>query len=168
MESGYSWSNAKLPGRVAVGLWQQTEKLTLDTEHESISQQGAHGIYLYASQRLWWKDKEHTNSGVVTYLQLGMNNTKTLPINKFLGWGLSAYGLVSRRLKDSFGLGMSFAGLNKKSEPRSNELMFQAYYQCYLLHSCYLEPVISYIPNPGAKKDLHQTWAATLRMLVHF
>ncbi len=167
-ESGYSWSDAMLPGRIALGVWRQTGKLTLNTENKEISQQGANGVYLYGSQRLWWKDKSQTNNGIVAYLQLGINNTKTLPINKFLGCGLTAYGLVPNRLKDSFGCGLSLAGLNKNSQPRSNEWMFQAYYQCCLFGSFYLEPVLSYIPKPGAVKDLPQTWAATLRTLAYF
>jgi len=167
-ESGYSWSDAPLPGRVAIGAWKQTGKFTLDTESEVISQQGVQGIYLYGSQRLWRKDKDLTNSGVVTFFQLGINNSKTLPINQFFGCGASAFGLIPGRLKDSFGIGLSLAGLNKNSEPRPSEWMFQSYYQCCLYGSLYLEPAISYIPKPGAVKGLPQTWAATLRMLAYF
>jgi len=167
-ESGYSWSDAELPGRIAVGVWRQTGKLTLVSGDEEISQRGVNGIYLYGSQRLWWKDKENANSGVETYLQLGINNTKTFPIDKFLGWGITAYGLVPGRIRDSFGFGLSLAGLNKNSQPRSTEWMFQTYYQCYLFNSFYLEPVISYIPNPGSGDNPKQTWAATMRALAHF
>ncbi|MES2199564.1 MAG: carbohydrate porin [Chlamydiota bacterium] len=167
-ETGYSWANAPLPGRVSLGLWDQTGKLTLDVEEKHISQQGAQGVYLFASQRLWWKDKSRANSGLVTFLQLGANNTKTLQINKFLGWGLTAYGLIPSRLKDSFGLGLSLAGLNKNSLPRPNEWVFQTYYQCCLYGTLYLEPVISYVPRPGAVADLPGTWAATLRILARF
>ncbi|MEI8364874.1 MAG: carbohydrate porin [Parachlamydiaceae bacterium] len=167
-ETGYSWANAKLPGRVALGVWKQTGELTLDTGNEVISQQGTCGIYLYGSQRLWWKDKDQANSGVITFIQLGINNTKTLPINKSIGWGLTAYGLVPGRLKDSCGFGLSFAGLNENSEPRPNEWMFQTYYQCCLYGSLYLEPVLSYIPKPGAVAGLPQTWAGTVRLLAYF
>lgn len=167
-ETGLSWSDADLPGRIAIGAWRQTGKLTLDTETETISQQGAVGLYLYASQRLWWKDKQNLNSGLVTYLQLGINNAKTIPINKFLGCGITAYGLVPCRIKDSFGLGMSLAGLNTNIEPYSSEFMFQTYYQCNLFGSVYLEPVISYIPRPGGSFGLPPTWAGTLRLLSLF
>ncbi len=167
-ETGYAWSDADLPGRIAVGIWKQTGMLTLTTESSYITQTGVEGVYLYGSQRLWWKDKSQANSGVVTYLQLGMNNTKTFSIKTFFGWGLSAYGLVPKRLKDSFGVGISLAGLNKYSEPRPNEWMFQTYYQCCLYGSLYLEPVISYIPKPGAVEHLSQTWAATMRVLAYF
>jgi len=167
-ETGYSWSDAELPGRIAIGGWRQTGKFTVDTDDETITQHGVNGVYLYGSQRLWWKDKGYTNGGVVTYLQLGINNTKTFQINKFLGCGLTAYGLVPGRLKDSFGIGLSLAGLNKNSAPYSNEWMFQTYYQCCLFGSFYLEPVISYIPKPGAVSGLPQTWAATLRVFATF
>lgn len=167
-ESGYSWSHAPLPGRITIGVFRQTGTLTLDTGSETIEQNGVNGIYLYGSQRLWWKDKHNSSSGVVTYLQLGLNNTKTLPINKFLGCGLTGYGLVLGRPKDSMGIGLSLAGLNRNSEPHSNEWMFQTYYQCHVCGALYLEPVISYIPRPGAEEDLPQTWAATVRLLSHF
>lgn len=167
-ETGLSWSDAYLPGRLAIGAWKQTGELTLDTGSEVISQKGAVGLYLYATQRLWWKDKENANSGLVTFLQLGINNTRTLPINKFLGWGITAYGLVPYRVKDSFGFGLSFAGLNTKSKPYPREWMFQGYYQCCLFGSVYLEPVVSYIPRPGGVRGLPATWAGTLRWLAYF
>ena len=167
-ESGYSWADAELPGRVAIGVWKQTGKFTLNTADGEISQQGVNGLYMYGSQRLLWMDKKHANSGVVTFVQLGINNTKTLPINKFLGWGCTAYGLIPGRLKDSFGFGLSLAGLNKNTQPYNTEWMFQSYYQCCLYGSLYLEPVISYIPKPGAVKDLPQTWAVTVRLLAYF
>ena len=168
-ESGYSWSDAQLPGRIALGVWKQTGKLTFTTpSQEIISQNGVYGVYLYGSQRLWWKDEERTNSGVVAYFQLGYNNTKTVPINKFFGCGMTAYGLISGRLKDSFGIGLSLAGLNKTCEPHSREWMFQSYYQCCLYGSLYVEPVISYITKPGAIKGLPETWAATVRIIGRF
>lgn len=167
-ESGYSWSNAYLPGRIAIGVWRQTGKLTLEKGDKTITQNGAYGVYLYGSQRLWWKDKEHANSGIVAFFQLGLNNSKTHSIDKFLGLGTTAYGLIPGRLKDSFGFGLSLAGLNEKKEPRSTEWMFQSYYQCCIFKTYYIEPVISYIPKPGADKDLPQTLAGTIRVLANF
>ncbi len=167
-ETGYSWAKAHLPGRIALGVWDQTGKLILEKPEKVISQQGTQGLYFFGSQRLWWTNKDLANSGLVTFLQIGVNNTKTLQINKFLGWGLTAYGLVPKRIKDSFGLGVSLAELNKNSTPHSNELVFQTYYQCCLYGTLYLEPVVSYIPKPGAVENLPGTWAATLRMLARF
>ena len=164
-EAGYSWANAELPGRIALGVWRQTGQFTLGSGSDEITQNGVNGLYLYGSQRLWWKDKEHANSGVITFFQAGINNTKTTSISKFLGWGLTAYGLVPSRLRDSFGFGMNLAGLNKNSEPYSNEWMFQSYYQCCLFDSFYLEPVISYIPRPGGVAGLPPTWAGTFRII---
>jgi porin len=167
-EMGYSWAHSYLPGRIALGAWKQTGKFTLDTDDATVKQNGVNGIYLFGSQRLWWKDKCHSVSGVVTFLQLGINNTKTLPITKFLGWGLTGYGLISGRLKDSMGLGISVAGLNQNREPYANEWMIQTYYQYHVCGALYLEPVVSFIPRPGAAEDLPPTWAGTLRLLAHF
>lgn len=167
-EAGYAWSDAEFPGRIAIGAWRQTGKLTYSSNDETISENGVSGIYLYGSQRLWWRDKDVANSGVIAYFQLGINNTETLPIKSFLGAGITTYGLVPYRLKDSFGIGLSLAGLNKNVEPQSSECMLQTYYQCHLFNSVYLEPVISYIPKPGAQPDLPQTWAATVRVLAMF
>ncbi len=167
-ESGYSWANATFPGRIAVGAWKQTGKFTFESGDNVISQNGVYGLYLYGSQRLLWKNRKCMNSGIVTYWQLGLNNSKTLSVNQFLGVGFSFYGLVPRRIKDSFGIGLSLAGLNKSVVPNSSEWMFQSYYQCYLFKSFYLEPVLSYIPQPGAQPDLPPTWAASIRVLAHF
>lgn len=166
-EVGVSWSDAYLPGRIAVGTWKQTGKLTLDTGDQTICQDGAIGLYLYASQRLWWQNKEENNNGLVAFLQLGINNTATLPINKFLGCGVTAFGLVPGRINDSFGFGLSLAGLNTNNQPYPSEWMFQGYYQCWLFNSIYLEPVVSYIPRPGAVKGLPATWAGTIRLISY-
>lgn len=167
-ETGYSWSDAYLPGRIAAGFWRQTGKLSVDSDGKEVFQDGVNGFYLFGSQRLWWKNKEFADSGLVAYFQLGINNSRTLSVKSFFGAGLSAFGLVPGRLKDSFGLGVSAAGLNRRVEPFSNEWMFQTYYQCCLFGSLYLEPVISYIPRPGAVTGLPPTWAGTVRLLAYY
>ncbi len=48
------------------------------------------------------------------------------------------------------------------------ELMFQAYYRAHLVAGTYLQPVISYIPTPGAGADLPPAWAATMQITVLF
>ena len=48
------------------------------------------------------------------------------------------------------------------------ELMFQAYYQAHLVAGTYFQPVISYIPTPGADADLPPAWAATMQITVLF
>src|SRR5580704_14424370 len=79
---------------------------------------------------------EIDNSGISAFWQLGWNHAKTLPMNKFVGLGFTAFALT--RPSDSFGAGMAWAWLNKRIFTRNSELMFQAYYQAHLFHHSFL------------------------------
>lgn len=164
-ETGVSWfiGQSRKPGNIAVGGWIQTGKLSIP---DVVEQQGAQGAYLFGAQRVWFKRPTVDDSGISIYWQLGYNHAKTLPMNKFIGCGFTAFALT--RPLDSFGFGAAWSWLNQKLFTRSSELMFQAYYQAHLVHNTYLEPVISYIPTPGGGNDLPQTVTATLQMITLF
>ena len=106
------------------------------------------------------------DSGINAFWQLGYNHAKTLPMNRFVGCGLTAFALT--RPKDSFGCGLAWSKLNKQMSTRTSELMLQGYYQAHLFHSTYLEPVITYIPTPGASSSIPQTWVATIQVINLF
>ncbi len=89
-------------------------------------------------------------------------------MNQYFGSGLTAFGLVPGRSKDSAGAGMACSWLNRNIFHRSSELMFQAYYQAHIIAATYVEPAISFIPTPGDKPDLDAAWATTLRVTVLF
>ena len=108
------------------------------------------------------------SSGVSGFFQFGANRSATLPANQSFGMGLTGFGLVPGRLKDSMGAGMSWAWLNPNLFHRSSELMFQTYYQANVWKSVYLEPAISYIPTPGASSSLGGAWASTIQVTVLF
>lgn len=164
-EVGVSWflGEEQKPGNLSIGGWLQTGKLSIPNV---VEQHGAQGLYLFGSQRVWFNHPGKDHSGISIYWQLGYNHAKTLPMNRFLGFGFTAFALT--RPLDSFGLGIAWSKLNHKLFTRSNELMFQAYYQLFLIHNTYLEPTISYIPNPGGGIDLPQTVTATLQMITLF
>jgi porin len=164
-ETGVSWlaGQNRMPGIVAVGGWVQTGKLTIP---DVVTQNGAQGIYLFGSQRVWFKRPKVDSSGISVYWQLGYNHAKTLPMNKFVGAGFTGFALT--RPQDSFGFGAAWSWLNHRLFTRSSELMFQAYYQAHLFHTTFLEPVISYIPTPGGGSHLPQTVVGTLQMITLF
>ncbi len=183
-ETGVSWmagSQGK-PGNIALGGWVQTGKLSaptlkLQTVDEMgqpllvpipvmVEQSGAQGLYIFGAQRLWFQRPTIDNSGISLFWQLGANHAKTLPMNKFVGFGLTAFALT--RPKDSFGMGLVWSELNHRFFTRSSELMLQGYYQAHLFCSTYLEPVITYIPTPGGGNDLPQTWVGTIQMMTLF
>ncbi len=165
-EAGAAWEigSDNLPGSFGVGLWNQSGQLRAGDVTES----GAMGVYLFGSQRIWFRHPGNDNSGITSFFQFGANNSETLPVNEYFGSGLTAFGLVPGRSKDSAGAGMAWSWLNGNIFHRSSELMFQAYYQAHLIAGTYLEPAISYIPTPGASPDLGAAWATTLRVTVLF
>ncbi|MEO6055172.1 MAG: carbohydrate porin [Chthoniobacterales bacterium] len=165
-QAGATWllGENKLPGSFGVGIWNQTGEL----KGRSVSEWGATGVYLFGSQRLWFRHPGKDNSGITSYFQFGANNSETLPVNQYFGAGLTAFGLVPNRPLDSVGTGMAWSWLNKNDFNRSSELMFQTYYQAHLIKSTYFQPAMSYIPTPGANASLGGAWALTMRVIVLF
>ena len=164
-ETGVSWmaGEERKPGNIALGGWVQTGKLSIP---HVVQQQGAQGVYLFGSQRLWFHRPNLDDSGISAFWQLGYNHAKTLPMNKFVGLGMTAFALT--RPQDSFGLGAAWSWLNQRTFTRKSEFMLQGYYQAHLFLATYIEPAITYIPTPGAGKDLPQTWTASVQMMTLF
>ena len=161
-EAGGAWEVAGLPGSFGIGGWHQTGQLSS-------------GFYLFGSQRFWRARPTIDNSGISGFVQFGVNSSDTLPIDHYFGAGLTEFGLVPHRAKDSAGIGAAWSSLNQNSFKRDSELMFQAYYQAHITHGAYFEPAISYIPTPGANPDvmanrasLDAAWALTLRVICLF
>jgi len=166
-ETGLIWliGQNNLPGTVGIGAWHQSG---LIQNSPSLFEQGADGYYIFGSQRLWYKNPGVDNSGISGFYQYGDNNSRVLPINKYVGAGFTAFGLVPHRLEDSMGMGAAYSWLNQNSFARETELMLQGYYQAQVAKDFFLEPVISYIPTPGAMAHLNAAWAGTIRAIVLF
>jgi len=166
VEAGGAWEIGRdnLPGAFGIGVWNQSGELRAG----KVSESGAQGVYLFGSQRIWLRHPGQDSSGIASYIQFGANNSKTLPIDRYFGSGLTAFGLVPGRPRDSAGTGVAWSSLNQNLFKRDSELMFQAYYQAHLIAGTYLEPVISFIPTPGASPEHGAAWATTLRVTVLF
>jgi porin len=165
-ELGAAWLLGKnqMPGNIGVGLWHQTGLILQPPRSEN----GASGAYAFGSQRIWYRHPGYDSSGVSAFYQYGVNNSSALPMKQFIGAGLTAFDLVPNRPDDSFGVGTAVSWLNQKSFARQSELMYQVYYQAKVIQNIYLEPALSYIPNPGASPSLSAAWAGTLRAIVLF
>ena len=167
VETGSEWLLGKnnKPGNIGVGAWHQSGHIN---DPPTVNEKGASGYYLFGTQRLWYRNPGLDASGISAFYQYGKNNSDALPMTQYIGAGLTAFGLVPHRKNDSMGIGTSFSWLNHHSFNRSTELMYQAYYQAEVAKFFYLEPAISYIPTPGASKDLSASWAWTLRAILLF
>ncbi|MBX7067520.1 MAG: carbohydrate porin [Parachlamydiales bacterium] len=160
-EAGYGWASSK-PGIAAIGGWYQSGRL----KNKGQVQEGTGGLYFFGSQALWIKKSERKN--ISGFVQFGWNNSRTLPMNLFAGAGLSGFALIPKRPNDSFGIGIAWSRLNRHIFPRYSEWMFQGYYQMCINNSIYFEPVLSYIPKPGANPNQSNVCAITARLTVLF
>lgn len=166
-ETGVAWllgSDSK-PGNIALGAWHQTGPIL---PGPGLYEKGASGLYLFGSQRLWYRHPGIDNSGLSMFYQYGINNSSVLPVTQFVGNGLTVFGMTPNRPDDSFGLGSALAWLNPVSFSRRTEWMLQAYYQAQVRKDVYFEPVISYLPTPGLSPSIRPTWASTFRIIILF
>ncbi|MFI4998592.1 MAG: carbohydrate porin [Reyranellales bacterium] len=167
-EAGINWliGEGQHPGQAAIGTWRQTGMLQ---SPNGISQNGAGGIYLFGSQRVaYGVNALVPKSSVSVFFQLGSNDSATLPVNRYYGAGVTGFGLIGRRDRDSIGVGVAFSELNPALLDRPSELMIQGYYQAHLYASTYLQPTVSYVPTPGVSSSVPGALAATLRLTVLF
>jgi porin len=164
IETGYGWTASK-PGIVAIGGWYQSGRLKAAGQ----TQTGTGGIYAFGSQALWIKDPKSASKGNLSgFFQLGWSNSRTLEMNLFAGAGLTAFAVIPNRPNDSLGMGAAWSRLNPHLFSRYSELMFQGYYQAKVYKSSYFQPVISYIPFPGAHPTKSNVWTFTSRLIVLF
>lgn len=167
-EVGYAWRLGPhgMPGTVAVGGWGQTGELSAN----GVTENGARGIYTFGSQRLWVRNPGLDNSGITSFFQFGINDSDTMPINTYVGVGLTGFGLVPGRPKDSMGGGVAVSWLNQKANPgfRDNEVMLQAYYQLHVIGDIYLQPTVTYIPNPGGSRSFSPATAISMQVTILF
>jgi len=166
-EAGYAWSlsDQKLIGQMAAGGWAQTGELY---GPGGTSQDGAEGFYTFGSQRLWRRHAGVDNSGVSGFFQFGINDSRTMLFNEFFGTGFTGFGLIPHRPVDSIGTGLAWSWLNRRYGFRSNEAILQAYYQMHLIGTSFLQPVLSYIPNPGESPRTQGAVAMTAQLTVLF
>jgi porin len=166
-EIGTDWllGEGQHPGQFGIGLWRQTGVLTA----RGVTQDGTGGFYLFGSQEIARAVNHRVpGSSVSVFYQFGANNSETLPITQYYGAGVTGFGLIADRERDSMGMGFGLSRLNPNLFARSSELMFQAYYQAHLFAATFLQPTISYIPTPGASPTLPGALTTTLRLTVLF
>jgi porin len=166
-ETGVAWrvGRNRLPGQAGFGGWHQTGLLQ---GAPGISENGASGIYAFGSQRLWFQNPGKNNAGISGFFQVGHNSSRTLPVNEFIGGGLTGFGLMPKRPSDSVGIGVAWSQLNPNSFRRNSELMLQSYYQAQLAKGIYLQPTFTYIPTPGVSPEYKGAVAATVRVTYLF
>ncbi len=170
-EIGAAWllGPQGLPGAFAVGAWDQTGELSLSLKSspmQIITQDGAQGVYGFASQRLW---RDEGGNGVSGFVQFGANNSRTTFFaNRYFGAGVTGFGLIPGRPGDSIGAGVAWSELNQNLPfHRSDEVLLQAYYQIQVKSAFYLEPAVT-LSTPGDRGAGQPALAFTLQSTILF
>lgn len=156
-----------LPGSFAVGAWDETGRLTLATS-QAIAQNGTHGGYSFASQRLWSSTRNGNASGMSGFVQFGANDSRTMIATRYVGLGVTGFGLIPGRPSDSVGAGLAWSWLNRNRGLRPYEALLQVYDQIHVIDAIYLEPVLTVAPNPGQKTASQPAVAFTVQSTVLF
>ncbi len=174
-EIGLDWViNGEYPGEFGIGGWYQTGQLEVTKSNgDLVSQNGTGGVYFFGGQRVWSngeksEGKTAPEQSISTFIQYGVNNSDTMLMNQSIGGGLTGFGLMPSRPRDSMGIGSSLAWLNPNLFQRSSELMFQTYYQFNVTDGVFFQPALTYIPTPGANPNDSNSLALTFRLTMLF
>ena len=174
-ETGLDWViNGEYPGEFGIGGWYQTGQLEVTKSNgDLVSQNGTGGVYFFGGQRVWSngeksEGKTAPEQSISTFIQYGVNNSDTMLMNQSIGGGLTGFGLMPSRPRDSMGIGSSLAWLNPNLFQRSSELMFQTYYQFNVTDGVFFQPALTYIPTPGANPTDSNSFALPFRLTMLF
>lgn len=181
-EVGANWiiGAEKLPGKFGIGYWGQTG--ALDT-FSATTQTGAQGLYFFGSQRLYWEEQGKTNNGLGAFYQFGTTNNDRTFVQQFFGCGLTYFGLLPGRDNDSLGFAMGwgkmtndpnagkafFSGYGPGPAPLgANETILTWYYQIQVRDGLFLQPNLSYIPDPARIPGTPSAFPLTIQAVMLF
>ncbi len=174
-EAGTAWllGPDRLPGAFAAGVWEQTGTLTLSAPTlaappRTVTQDGTHGLYAFASQRLWRGNANGVARGMSGFVQFGANDSRTMFATRYVGIGVTGFGLIPGRPQDSVGAGLAWSWLNRNRDLRPQEVMLQAYDQVHVIGAVYVQPVLTFSPKPGEKTARSPAVAFTVQSTVLF
>lgn len=193
-EIGKVWGG-NYPGKIAFGGWGQSgafcNGLTTFTNcsQQAQIQKGMQGFYALATNRLLSVDWANKPGAIIGFMQFGINNARYTMANQFVGGGISAFGVIPNRDRDSLGFGFGLSYLNQTesyaspsgspypSYTRTNELVTQIYYQAHLFGDVYLQPILSYVPRPSqsytpiqgftAEENASRSYPASTSAILH-
>lgn len=178
-EAGSVWSigQQRLPGQLAIGLWNQSGRLTTPCAAEGVKdncpiEDRAAGGYAYAIQTLSAFKRQGNPGKVVAFLQGGTTPSSTNMVKSSLTAGVEVIGPFDGRHKDSYGLGISWANLNDSTEAawgfNKNELMLQLTGRLHVWRNIYAQPVISWLPKVGFEQAKENSTTFTLQLSTSF
>ena len=121
-EGGANWriGEDEKPGKFGAGAWFQTGKFH-GFDGQPLT--GANGIYLFGSQRLYFEDPAVNNNGLTAWVQFGATNSDIVLTHRYLGFGLTYFGLLPSRDDDSCGFGLAWGTMTR--DPQGRDRLFR-------------------------------------------
>jgi porin len=182
IEGGANWQigEEKKPGKFGVGAWFQTGKLK---GFDNQRLEGANGIYLFGSQRLYYAYPGVNNHGLITWAQFGATNSDIVLTHRYFGLGLTYFGPLPGRDDDSIGFGLAYGEMTGDAHagagffPGDNlritrlapsETILTWYYQMKIKGGFFMQPNLSYIPEPAQHPGIPGAFNFTMRAIVLF
>jgi len=172
-----AWSIGKQnkPGNLGVGIWNQSGPLSLcstDTPTTCLSESSASGGYITGQQRLLNFRYPNDNSGITSFLQMGITPSNTNLMTASVGGGLTMFAPFKSRPLDSYGIGLSWARVNNQSFLanifKPSELMMQIYGQFHLIGDTFLSPSFTYLPTVGTTNSVNGSSSILLQIVTLF
>lgn len=168
VELGAYWrlGRQRLPGKFGAGYWSQTGVL----QAVSGPVEGAQGIYFFGSQHLYYEHPGETDQGLLCYYQFAATNSPFVDTHRYFGFGFTYFGPLPGRPADSAGFGMAYGKMNDDplADLGADEIILGWYYQWAVSPNCFLQPNLTYIPNPAARPNIDSAFPVTLRAVLLF
>jgi porin len=181
-EGGVHWriGEDQKPGKFGAGAWFQTGKFH---GFDGRPLTGANGIYLFGSQRLYYENPAVSNNGLLSWVQFGATNSDIVLTHRYFGFGLTYFGLLPSRDEDSCGFGLAWGTMTRDPQAGlvffgndnlrtnqlgANEVILTWYYQMTVREGIYIQPNLSYIPDPAQHPGIPGSFNFTMRGIVLF
>ncbi|MFO0876182.1 MAG: carbohydrate porin [Gemmataceae bacterium] len=158
----------RLEGKAGYGAWYQSGWLP---RFDGTLQRGMAGWYCLATQQLWKETHGEETEVLTAFFQVGRSDPNVQQVPMFLSGGLTWYGFLRCRPRDSIGAGVFWGDLTRApgaGNLPANETTFQCYYQGVLARNMFVQPVVTYIRDPGSNANLASPLALTLRVGLVF
>src|SRR5262249_25586984 len=142
------------------------------------------GFYMFGSQRLYYERPGQANDGLSFFYQFASTESDFVFVQRYFGCGLSYFGPLPGRDHDSAGFGVAYGRTNPDpnagskffppppndpTAPRplgKSEVILTWYYQMQITKNFFIQPNLTYIPDPAQRPGIPDAFAVTLRAIL--
>ncbi|HEY4789543.1 MAG TPA: carbohydrate porin [Bacteroidales bacterium] len=171
-EVEYSWyNNDQEVGDLKIGTYIHTGEFFnyFDTlKHTN----GNYGVYLLTEKALFPRSLT-IGRGLCIFFQGGLTTPSINMVHYFIGGGLRYHGILPNRYYDQLGIGiahisLSYDFINYTPGTLSNETAFETTYAFHFGGRYVIQPCLQYILNPGATKNIGNSFVGILRFSLTY